>query len=169
MINLATVAIRPVTPQDETFLFDLYASTRQEELDAWGWDPVQRQAFLQLQFRAQRLSYQTQFPDAQHSVIEQAQGAIGAILINRTPEQICLVSIALLPQYRHQGLGTWLLQNLMVEATQTDRPITLHVAWGNPAMRLYQRLGFRQIQNTETYVQMDWREDILIPDSKGAT
>ena len=48
---------------DERFCFALYASTRQEELDALGWPPEARGAFLALQFKAHE-GYRTAFPHA---------------------------------------------------------------------------------------------------------
>ncbi len=47
-----TLGLRPEEPQDQAFLFELYASTRREELDAWGWPPQARAAFLRMQFQA---------------------------------------------------------------------------------------------------------------------
>jgi hypothetical protein len=44
--SLNAITFRSEQPQDEPFLFELYASTRQEELDAWGWPPEMRRNFL---------------------------------------------------------------------------------------------------------------------------
>lgn len=58
-----------------------------------------------------------------------------------TPE----LSIAVLPAYRGQGLGTRLLAHLL-EAVQARYPsICLSVSPDNPAQRLYQRLGFEVV------------------------
>jgi hypothetical protein len=61
---MARVALRPVTPQDESFLEGLYASTRERQLALVPWDDDQKRAFVRSQFAAQSSHYTQQFPDA---------------------------------------------------------------------------------------------------------
>jgi ribosomal protein S18 acetylase RimI-like enzyme len=44
---------------------------------------------------------------------------------------------------RGQGIGTAVIKALIEEAGRADRALTLGVVKGNPALRLYKRLGFR--------------------------
>jgi hypothetical protein len=53
-----------------------------------------------------------------------------------------IVDIALLPQYCNRGIGTTLLRDLQSEAAAAGKPLRIHVERFNPALRLYQRLGF---------------------------
>jgi ribosomal protein S18 acetylase RimI-like enzyme len=55
-----------------------------------------------------------------------------------TPE----LSIALLPEYRGQGIGEKLLTHLLKTAPNCYPAVSLSVLPDNPALRLYQRLGF---------------------------
>lgn len=55
-----------------------------------------------------------------------------------TPE----LAIAVLPTYAGQGIGTALLNELLHEAKAQCTAIALNVRAENPAVRLYQRLGF---------------------------
>ena len=55
-----------------------------------------------------------------------------------TPE----LSVSLLPGYRGRGIGTALLQRLLVEAAQRFAGVSLSVSESNPAGRLYERSGF---------------------------
>ena len=41
--------------------------------------------------------------------------------------------------------------------TSTDLPVTIHVEVYNPAMRLYERLGFRPIEDRGPYRLMEWK------------
>ena len=61
--------LQPVRPEDEPFLFELYASTRGDEMALVGWDKAQQEAFLRMQFNAQRSSYAMQFPNADYRII----------------------------------------------------------------------------------------------------
>jgi predicted GNAT family acetyltransferase len=42
----------------------------------------------------------------------------------------------------NRGLGTTLLRNLQSEAAAAGKPLRIHVERFNPALRLYERLGF---------------------------
>lgn len=55
-----------------------------------------------------------------------------------TPE----VSVAMLPGYRGQGIGTALLTKLIAQADGRYAALSLSVDPQNPALRLYERLGF---------------------------
>ena len=57
------------------------------------------------------------------------------------------VDIALLPRYCNRGIGTRLLRELQSEAAAAGKPLRIHVERVNPALRLYERLGFRQIED----------------------
>jgi ribosomal protein S18 acetylase RimI-like enzyme len=55
-----------------------------------------------------------------------------------TPE----LAMAVLPAYTGQGIGTRLLQKLITAARPHYPALALNVRADNPALRLYQRLGF---------------------------
>ena len=57
---------------------------------------------------------------------------------DKTPE----LSIAVLPDYRGQGIGTRLMQELLATVRSQCAALSLSVSIDNPALRLYQRLGF---------------------------
>lgn len=67
-----------------------------------------------------------------------------------TPE----VSMALLPAYRGQGIGTALLTNLIAQARGRYAALSLSVDPQNPAMRLYERLGFVVVGASGTSLTM---------------
>ncbi len=73
--------LRPVTAADEEFLFRVYAGTRQEEVAAWGWDTAQQNAFLRMQFTAQKRSYAASYPDAEHQLILESDEPVGRIIV----------------------------------------------------------------------------------------
>jgi antitoxin VapB len=49
---------------------------------------------------------------------------------------------------------------LQAEAAASRKPLRIHVERFNPALRLYERLGFRQIADRGGYLFMEWRGDI---------
>ena len=52
------------------------------------------------------------------------------------------LSIAVLPQYRGQGIGTHLLTKLFSQVKNQFSAVSLSVSLNNPAFRLYCRFGF---------------------------
>ena len=67
------------------------------------------------------------------------------------------MDIALLPKYRGAGIGTWVVRSLLDESTRSKKPVTLHVEPYNPAVRLYQRPGFRGVEQRGVNQFMEWR------------
>ncbi|HEY9622404.1 MAG TPA: GNAT family N-acetyltransferase [Crinalium sp.] len=148
--------LRPVTSADESFLFSLYASTRAEELAVLGWDAAMQDNFLRMQFRAQQMGYRAQFPNSDRYIVVANPDPVGSAWVDRRPDEIRLVDLALLPDVRNQGIGTQILQDLIAEAAIAHLPFRLQVVKGNRAIHLYNRLGGKQIGETDTHIHMEW-------------
>jgi len=154
-----SLSLRPITPEDEPFLGRLYASTRAAELAQTNWSDEQKAMFCRMQFNAQTADYQQNYPDASLQVIERGGVAAGRLLVLRSDEAVHVIDISLLPEHRGAGIGTKLLEELQAEARAAAKPLTIHVERFNPAIRLYQRLGFRQIEDKGIYLLMEWKSD----------
>jgi len=145
---------RATQAEDAPFLFELYASTRQEELAGWGWPAAQQEAFLRLQYRAREGSYRSGHPDAEDRLVLLEGAPIGRWCVDRSGDSLHLVDLAVLPAYRGQGIGASLLRALCEEADQADRAVTLQVLEGSPAVRLYLRHGFEPQGLQPPYLSM---------------
>jgi ribosomal protein S18 acetylase RimI-like enzyme len=150
------LALRPATHDDEEFLFQVYASTRAEEMGIVPWDDQQKQEFLQMQFNAQTQYYKQQYPRAVYSIILHDSVSAGRLIVNRG-ENISIIDIALLPEHRNYGIGSKFIADLKTEAQQTGKPLRLHVENFNRAYQLYERLGFSKIDEAGFYWLMEWR------------
>jgi GNAT superfamily N-acetyltransferase len=155
-MSAPSITLRPACADDEPFLFDVYASTRLEELAPLGWSAEQQAAFLTQQFNAQHQYYQANYTDADFQVILLDDQPVGRLYIARWPEEIRLIDIALLPEYRNAGVGSRLLADLLAEATAEGKPVRIHVEKFNPALRFYERLGFSRIDDRGVYWFMEW-------------
>ena len=150
------IALRPAQEDDLPFLYRVYASTRQEELALVDWDEAQKEWFLHMQFDLQTRSYAQAFPEAECQVILRDGEPIGRLMLNRTPDRILLVDIALLPEHRNAGIGTALVTMVLNEAVSADKPVVLHVEKHNRARFLYERLGFSISDWNDVYLEMRW-------------
>ena len=146
--------LREATPEDESFLLEVYASTRIDELAGLGWSDDQMQAFIRMQFLARERSY----PRAGNRIILLDGRPVGRMMVDRGETAILLRDIALLTEYRNAGIGSRLIQDLMKEASATGKPIELHVVSTSPAVRLYERLGFcsTSAEPEAAYLEMKW-------------
>jgi ribosomal protein S18 acetylase RimI-like enzyme len=150
-------SLRPMQASDGAFSYRVYASTRLEELAPLGWSSEQKEAFLHMQFEAQTQSYRLQFPQARYEIILQDGVPAGRLLTDRTPEDLLLIDIALLPDFRGRGIGSGIVRRLQAEAAQAGQSVRLHVETFNPARRLYERLGFVKTADQGIHQEMRWQ------------
>lgn len=143
---MQTISLRKETNEDKALLLTIYASTRAEEMALIPWSIKQKNAFLAMQFDLQHRHYHENYPDAEFAIILINNNPAGRWYLNRGPEIFHLIDISLLPHYRNQGVGSYLLKTLITEAREHQKIVRLHVETTNKAMRLYQRSGFIAIE-----------------------
>ena len=149
------ITLRNAAPEDIEFLARLYSDTRQQEVAAFGWPLAQQEMFLRMQFDAQCRSYRGAFPDAIDQIVCLDGSAIGRMLVSREPAGMHLIDFALLAGHRNHGIGTGLLSRLLQECEDQGMTLRLQVLQDNPAIRLYQRLGFVENGSDLMYIQME--------------
>jgi ribosomal protein S18 acetylase RimI-like enzyme len=157
MHSLQQISLRPASSEDREFLFKVYANTRREEMKPWGWNPQQQEVFLRMQFDVRRRSYATAYPLAEESIIVHTDLSVGSMIASRGSAEIRLVDIAILPEYRNRGIGGGLIGTLIAEAARSATLLRLSILQGNPAIHLYERLGFVVSGRDSMYLEMEYR------------
>lgn len=152
-----TLRLRPASSSDEPFLRSVYASTRAQELAQVPWPAEQKVAFCEMQFKAQDTHYRDNFPESQFLIIEHNGIPAGRLYVDRREKELHILDIALLPDHQRAGIGTFLLRQLMEEASASSKFVSIYVEKFNPALNLYQRLGFVHISDLGVYNLMEWR------------
>lgn len=147
------INLRPETAEDEAFLRRLNIAVRWHQFAMLPLPDAQKMALLELQYDARFQHYRMAYPDADFGVVEHEGAPIGRFYVDRTAEEFVLLDIALLPEQHGRGAGSWLIDALLAEAGAAGRRVALHVDPFNPARRLYQRKGFRDVEQ----VGPDWR------------
>jgi GNAT superfamily N-acetyltransferase len=147
--------MRPAVPEDGPFLYQLAYDNFYETLAAWSWDPSIREPLLKTQVDGQRATYRAQFPNAENRIIMCEDRAIGRMLVDRGEEFDTLVDIVLVKEKRASGIGTGLLGALCEEADRANKRIRLQVQSTNRARFLYERLGFRTIEDIQVMLEME--------------
>jgi ribosomal protein S18 acetylase RimI-like enzyme len=154
---VADVTLRPVDAGDERFLLRVYAGTREEELAPVPWSAEQKAAFVAQQFAAQSAHYAEHYAGLTADVILLGGVPAGRLLVARWAEEIRIVDISILPEFRGGGAGSLLLRELLAEAEVAGKRLSIHVERENRALGLYERLGFRPVgEHGVVYLLMAW-------------
>ena len=119
------------------------------------WDKKQKDAFLRAQFDAQDHWYRENYTGASFDVVLVDGERAGRLYLNRGDSEIRIVDIALLPEHRGNGVGSALLRDLLAEADAAGKRVTIHVERLNPALRLYERLGFSVAEDKGVYLFLE--------------
>lgn len=143
--------VRPLTASDQPFLWEmLYQSLYVRE----GEPPFER-GILDDPEIAKYVRDWGRVNDSGFVAVDEDNRPVGAIWLRllkgeergfgyvdeRTPE----LGMAVLPEYRGQGIGTALLSRLIEAAGDVYEHLSLSVAAGNRAIDLYRRAGFEVV------------------------
>jgi ribosomal protein S18 acetylase RimI-like enzyme len=126
------VTLRPATEADLPFLLALREATMTEHLLRAG-EPADPDS------HAARV--RARLDDAQIVCVDGAPA--GLLKAYREPDSWVVMQIQILPALQGRGLGASVLRRVLDEADRERVPVSLKVLKGNPARRLYERLGFR--------------------------
>src|SRR5262245_35825696 len=159
----ADITFRPITPDDAEFLYAVYEHARAQELSVVDWTDSEKEAFLRSQFGLQHQAYQETYKGGDFLVVLNQGRPVGRLYVIRWEQEIRIVDIALLPEFRNRGIGGAILRGILAEGAHTGKRVTIHVEMFNPALGLYQRLGFRNLGERGVYYFMEWS-----PGSRGA-
>jgi len=155
-----TIHLRRATLDDVTFLADVVITAtiaqgrfpRDVPIDEYrtGFEDWTRETILEAS------------PDCTLSVIERDGTPVGRLRVVRTPTDMTLAGIQILPTYQNQGIGTTLIELLKREADARGVPLNIGVEKDNPhARRLYERLGFELLGEGENEYQLVYRPATL--------
>ena len=154
------ISFRVIEDSDKPFLLDVYADSRAREMQHSTWPAAQKRAFTDSQYELQDRSYKTNYLGAVFRIIELDGIPIGRLIVNRTDDVLHLIDLSILSVYQGRGIGSDILRSLMHEAQGGKVPMRLSAAQDNPAIALYQRLGFQQTQINGHYIAMEWSPDL---------
>jgi ribosomal protein S18 acetylase RimI-like enzyme len=130
------VTLRPATPADSEFCYQLHKAAMSEYVTAvWGWDEAVQRQFHQRAFRPDRCQIIT------------ADGAdVGMIDVEYRAGEVYLARIEIQPAQQGRGIGSSIVRSLLGEARQRGQDLVLDVLVVNHrAQSLYQRLGLAEV------------------------
>ncbi len=145
------VRLRAYQAEDFDFARQLYFETMGWAIERlFGWDQAKQEA-----------SFAGWFNPDEINIITANGVDAGWIQQRESDGAICLGSIYVTPEMQRKGIGTRVIQTLLDLGRQRSQPVTLAVMKINPAIALYQRLGFRITHEDEykLYMRADSAEN----------
>lgn len=130
--------IRPAAPEDFDYCARLYFE---------GMEKIIKE--LNLNMDAQVAGLRQRWDVTQVRVIALDGTDIGWLQSFEKDNTLFLGQLFVDGAFRRQGIGTEVVKALIEEATTAGRAMTLGVVKTNPALRLYERLGFRTTHEDE--------------------
>jgi len=129
------VALRPATPADSEFCYQLHKAAMGGYITAiWGWDEQVQQGF-----------HARAFNPGRWQIITAGGADIGMLDVEYRPGEIYLARIEICPGHQGRGIGRRLISALAEEARQNGQDLVLDVLTVNHrAQALYQRLGMTE-------------------------
>ena len=139
--------LRPVEPSDSEELFRIHLASMGAYLaEAFGeWSEV-----------ADREHHEKWMQDGRAQVITIGDRTAGALEVVRDDDALWLRRIELDPRLQGQGLGSAIVREIQELAREQGLRVVLDVFPHNPARRLYERLGFREVDRQGPYLKMEW-------------
>lgn len=99
--------------------------------------------------------FRNNFVAKDYQVIKYQNEIIGFIKVVVSPTDIYLGEIQIARNYQNRGIGTNILENIIAKAKLDNRRLWLKVIKGNPAERLYMRLGFSVFEESLTHKKLE--------------
>ncbi len=149
------LSFRPIVEQDREFLYRIYAAAREKEMALTGWSDEQKEEFLRMQFNLQHIQYLQNYREGSFEIILVDDIPAGRLYVNRGKEEIRIIDLELLVDFQNRGIGSKIMNDLAAEANRKNLPLTLHVLHDNPAIKFYERLGFKIKEDKGMYLLVE--------------
>jgi len=125
------IALRPAVAQDFEYCRRLYFSGMSKIIEE-----------LHLDKAAQEVSFQQQWVLAQVQIITVDGSDAGWLQTTTQDDGVFLAQLFVDAPFQRRGIGTAVMNRLITNAARLNHPVSLAVVKINPAVRLYERLGF---------------------------
>lgn len=144
---MVTYRLRPATPDDGDTLFGIHRASMGEYLE---------QAFGPWTEEFDREQHEQWLSAGRARVILVGEEIAGFLDVEWTSDAALLYRIGIDPAFQGRGVGTAIVTDLLRECGERQLAARLRVFPHNPARRLYQRLGFREVGRDSASIVMQW-------------
>jgi ribosomal protein S18 acetylase RimI-like enzyme len=133
------IVLRPASQADSEFVYQIKKTTLRKYVEQiWGWDESW-----------QREYHRDRFDPSDMYIVLSGPDQIGVLAFTAYDSSVYVRLICLDPRYQNRGIGSFLMEGPIEEARSRGVPVTLGVLKPNPAMRFYEKLGFRIVSEDD--------------------
>ena len=137
-------SLRPAAERDFDFLYNLKVACLKEYVTAtYGWDE-----------QDQLRRFSDSFDPSSTEIIVVKEQDVGQISLEEQASEIFIAGIYILPAWQNLGLGSTVLKDVLSRGAERGTGVRLQVLKVNPASRLYERIGFTVVEETDTHYKM---------------
>jgi ribosomal protein S18 acetylase RimI-like enzyme len=152
------ILLKERTENDSEFFMELFGEIKSSELHLETWpEPVKKQMIM-MQYNAFMQTVITEFPYNYDYLILFKSNKAGRLQLDKNDNGFRIINISLLSEFRNNGIGTAIIQDIIYEANSKKIPVFLDVDRINPAFNLYQRFGFKIINQDEIRFSMKYSQ-----------
>jgi GNAT superfamily N-acetyltransferase len=126
------IAFRPASTQDFQYCKRLYFTGMTEIIEE-----------LQLNMAAQAVGFREQWELTQVRIITFNSSDVGWLQSTMQDDVLFVAQLFVDGPFQRKGIGTEVMHRLIGEAARLNQAVCLAVVKINPALRLYERLGFK--------------------------
>lgn len=139
------IRLRSAIQEDLKFTYQLKKLTLKEHVtQTWGWDEEWQWKYHVEKFNSEKMK-----------IITENDKDIGCLLVDEFSNRLDISIIEILPEYQNQGIGTFLIKNIIKKGLKENKDIELQVLKVNKrALKLYLSLGFVIKSENKTHFQL---------------
>lgn len=145
-MNSSDITLQRATAEDANYLCSLVETTMRFYIEESLGDWCASQA---------RRAIHTYLDAGNFSLIYFDGQRAGAISVGAYPDYIQLEQIYIEPNFQGKGVGSYLVSQLIGQAKEGSKPLRLRVLKSNPARKLYERLGFEVMDESDARYFME--------------
>ncbi len=112
--------------------------------------------YVELTHKWDKTKFRKSFSPEHTGIIQSDGQDIGMLKVERKNKYIFLGDIQIKKEFQRKGIGSRLISELIQQSKSEGLPIRLRVLKGNPAIRLYQRLGFAVARELDNCYQLEY-------------
>ncbi|MCQ8117843.1 GNAT family N-acetyltransferase [Methylomonas rosea] len=143
---MTTFSLIDASEHDQDFIFEIFKLSMRDYIEwAWGWDE-----------EFQRTGFWATLPVKNFKLICISGEHAGAIYVEESEQSHWIRTIFLRPEFQRLGVGSALLTQEAFRARRLNKKLILNVIKINPAKRLYDRIGFKVVDEDSKTYHMQW-------------
>jgi GNAT superfamily N-acetyltransferase len=142
-----SVTLRPVRPDDELALTEMFVAVRRAPFEECGLDSTAVTTLMHHEAEMHAYECDRAYPDAEWETITVDGDPVGRLITDTTAERIVLIDLFVAPEHQRRGIGSLVLGAELERAGR--RPIEIRVDRGSPAEAWCAAFGFEPVEGDE--------------------